>query len=145
MAGFGAAAAAPQRCPCGGGPYRQCCGPLHRGEQQASTVEQLMRSRYSAYALDQFDYLLATHPSEQDPAERRRELAAAARTVRWQGLTITACSGGGPEDLEGTVSFEARYRAGGRSGVMRECSRFGRAGNSLSGGWLYLEALELSG
>jgi hypothetical protein len=27
--------------------------------------------------------------------------------------------------------------------VMRECSLFGREGNSLEGGWLYLEALEL--
>jgi uncharacterized protein YchJ len=42
------------------------------------------------------------------------------------------------------VTFEAHYDAAGQRGVMRECSLFGRAGNSLDGGWLYLEALELA-
>ena len=62
-------------CPCGGGLYGRCCGPLHRGEQRALTAEQLMRSRYSAFARGEVDYLIATHPEPHvQVSQRRREL-----------------------------------------------------------------------
>ena len=145
MAGFAATGlAAGQPCPCGGGAYGRCCGPVHRQERQAATAEQLMRSRYSAFALAEIEHLLRTQPSEEPVAQRRRALAASCRQLRWCGLEILACEGGGPEDLEGSVTFVAHYRAGGRRGVLRERSRFGRAGGQASGAWLYLEALELS-
>jgi SEC-C motif-containing protein len=147
-------------CPCGGGPARQaleaCCGPLLRGERLASTAEQLMRSRFSAFALGDVDHLLRTHPPRTDgpaspsEAERRRALEASCRAVRWRRLEILATEAGGAEDLEGTVTFRAHYQqrgAGGAagSGVMEECSRFGREGGTLRGAWLYLEALSGAG
>src|SRR5687768_5433704 len=54
-----------RRCPCGSGlPLGDCCGRLHDGTVTAATAEQLMRSRYSAFALGEPGYLLATwHPS----------------------------------------------------------------------------------
>ena len=131
-------------CPCGGFLYSSCCGPLHRGERQAATAEQLMRSRYSAYALGEVEYLLQTQPSPVPLARRRRELAASIGHLRWQRLQILAVTAGGPHDLSGTVTFEAHYVAAGERGLMRECSLFGRADNSLDGGWLYLESLELA-
>ena len=130
-------------CPCGGFLYSSCCAPLHRGERQAATAEQLMRSRYSAYALGEVEYLLQTQPSAVPLARRRRELAASIGQLRWQRIKIITVTAGGPHDLSGTVTFEAHYDAAGQWGVMRECSLFGREGNSLEGGWLYLEALEL--
>ena len=130
-------------CPCAGFIYASCCAPLHRGERQAATAEQLMRSRYSAYAVGEVEYLLQTQPSAVPLARRRRELAASIGQLRWQRLQILAVTDGGPHDLSGTVTFEAHYVAAGQPGVMRECSLFGREGNSLEGGWLYLEALEL--
>ena len=63
-------------CPCGGFLYSSCCAPLHRGECQAATAEQLMRSRYSAYALGEVEYLLQTQLSPVPLVRRRRELAA---------------------------------------------------------------------
>ncbi|MFM7086994.1 MAG: YchJ family protein [Cyanobium sp.] len=139
-------------CPCGGGLYEGCCAPLHRGERRAATAEQLMRSRYSAYALGEVDHLLRTQGPElgsrQPLSVQRRALQDSCRQVRWLRLEILATEAGGALDLEGTVTFRAHYRpvglaAGG--GVMRERSRFGRAGGRLEGAWLYLEALELSG
>ena len=52
------------RCPCSSGAtYDTCCGPLHAGQKAAATAEQLMRSRYSAFALGLTDYLVETwHP-----------------------------------------------------------------------------------
>ena len=138
MAGFGQPADAP--CPCGGGPYASCCRPFHRGEALPVTAEQLMRSRYSAYSLGVIDYLLQTHPSEVPEAQRRQELKASCRAVRWIRLRITGRDAGGAGDLTGTVTFEAHYRQGGQAGVLREHSRFGREGGVLDGRWLYLDA-----
>ena len=114
-----------------------------------------MRSRYSAFALAEVEHLLRTQgpelSSRQPLAVQRRALQQSCRQLRWLKLEILASEAGTALDLEGTVSFRAHYRqAGGRSaghsqGVMQERSRFGREGGSLSGAWLYLEALELSG
>ena len=100
-----------------------------------------MRSRYSAFALAEIDHLLRT----QHPPAQRRSLEATCRQLRWRRLVVVAVDAGGPEDLEGTVSFEAHYSAGAQRGVLRERSRFGREGGRPDGAWLYLEALELSG
>ena len=76
-----------RRCPCGTGlPYDECCGPLHAGATPAATAEQLMRSRYSAFAVGDAAYLLATwHPSTRPPA---LELDPG---VRWEPRVITFC------------------------------------------------------
>ena len=48
-------------CPCTSKkPYDRCCGPFHGGTAAPETAEQLMRSRFSAYALGKVDYLIAT-------------------------------------------------------------------------------------
>lgn len=146
MAGFATSGLKPeQSCPCGGGRYGSCCGPLHRQERMAQTAEQLMRSRYSAFALAEVEHLLRTQPSEEPLPQRRRSLEATCRQLRWRRLVLLATEAGGPDDLEGTVTFEAHYSAGGQRGVLRERSRFGRVGGCAGGAWLYLEALELSG
>ena len=133
--GFGAAQGS-SPCPCGGGAYASCCGPLHRGEQHAETAEQLMRSRYSAVVRAEVDYLLATHPEpELNAEERSRALRESCRHTRWLGLRILQTSAGGANDAEGTVQFEARYRGG----VLRETSLFERQG----GLWCYVRALAL--
>ena len=143
MAGFGAQNPSPrQPCPCGGASYGTCCRPLHRQERSAITAEQLMRSRYSAFALADIDHLLRTQPSPQPLQQRRRELEATCRQLRWSALEIVATEAGGPTDLEGTVTFAAHYSARGQRGVLRERSRFGREGGRADGAWLYLEALE---
>lgn len=131
-------------CPCGGPRYGSCCAPLHRGDRRAATAEQLMRSRYSAYALSEVEYLLRTHPSPEPLVRRRRELIASLALVRWRRLCILATTAGAPADRTGTVSFEAHYTVGGREGVLRERSLFGREGERPDGQWLYLKALDLA-
>ncbi len=51
-------------CPCGSGDrYAICCQPFHQGKRP-ETALQLMRSRYSAYALCIPEYIIATtHPA----------------------------------------------------------------------------------
>lgn len=137
----------PEACPCGGGAYGSCCGPLIAGEQLAVTAEQLMRSRYSAFALaasdpEAIEHLLRTHPETgQTAAARRKALKESCRNIQWLSLNVLDCQDGGPLDQQGTVTFEAHCRdRDRREGVLKECSRFGRG---ESGEWLYLEALSL--
>ncbi len=123
-----------------GASYKICCEPFHRGEQRAVTAEQLMRSRYSAFALAEVNYLLATHLDLQIPlAQRRKELRNNCREVRWFGLKIKAVEAGGVDDFEGTVTFEATFEAGGQRHVMTETSLFQRKDGELKGNWLYIK------
>lgn len=58
------------RCPCLSGlTYDDCCGRLHSGAGTAQTAEQLMRSRYSAFAVSDADYLRTTWHSSTRPAD----------------------------------------------------------------------------
>lgn len=41
--------------------YQQCCGPFIEGHAQPSTPEELMRSRYTAFALKKVEYIKKTH------------------------------------------------------------------------------------
>lgn len=110
-------------CPCGGERYDLCCGRLHRGAALAQTAEELMRSRYSAYAVGEVDYVLATwHP-------RTRPEAIATDGLTWTGLEIT-------DHGEDWVEFSAHYRAGdGAVATLTERSRFERR----AGRWFYLD------
>ena len=118
-------------CPCGSGErYDVCCGRLHRRDAEAATAEELMRSRYAAYAVADLDHVFRTwHPRtrpqtiEPDPA------------LTWTGLTVLDVVEGGPGDETGEVEFVATYDRGGRPGRRRERSRFERR----RGRWVYVD------
>lgn len=116
------------RCPCGLGGYVDCCGPLHRGAALAETAEQLMRSRYSAFALGLANYLYITwHP-------RTRPEHVDAGGVHWTGLEIIDVVDGQPWDADGIVEFVARHS----DGELRERSTFAKR----AGRWFYVDAVE---
>ncbi|WP_162940060.1 YchJ family protein [Gryllotalpicola protaetiae] len=119
------------RCPCGSGlSYGECCGPIHVGARRAATAEQLMRSRYCAFALGDTAYVLSSwHPSTR-PTSLDTE-----PDVVWRRLDVLRSAGGGPFDTTGTVEFRARWRQGDDRGVLHERSRFERA----AGAWLYVD------
>ena len=125
----------PERCPCGTGlPYAECCRRLHDGTAVAATAEQLMRSRYSAFAVGKAGYLLATwHSTTRPPA---LELDPG---VRWTRLDVLASTGGALLAAEGTVEFVAHYVVDGARGAQHENSRFVRE----DGQWRYLDGVSL--
>lgn len=110
------------RCPCLSGlTYDECCGALHSGSALAPTAERLMRSRFSAFAVGDVDYLLSSwHPSTR-PATLELD-----PDVRWYRLDILGRTGGGLLDSEGTVEFEAHYRSPDGTGSQHENSYFVR-------------------
>lgn len=93
-----------------------------------------MRSRFSAFAVGDADYLLATWHRSTRPASL--ELGD---DLHWTQLEILEVSGGGEDDDEGIVEFVAYYReaATGAFGQQRERSAFSRDG----GQWFYVGAL----
>jgi SEC-C motif-containing protein len=124
------AATAP-RCPCGLGPtYEQCCGRLHRGTAEAATAEQLMRARYSAFAVGDPAYLVRTWDSATCPRRVRLEPGRV-----WTLLEVLATEAGGMLDTTGTVEFLAHHTCGGDLGVLHEKSRFTRH----DGRWVYVD------
>lgn len=120
-------------CPClSGEQYGDCCGRFHRGDADAPTAEQLMRSRYSAFVLQDAPYLLRTWHPDTRPAELELDPA-----VQWRRLDIVSTSRGGPLDSEGTVEFKAYFRHDGERGIHHETSRFLRVDRR----WYYLDAV----
>jgi SEC-C motif-containing protein len=118
-------------CPCGlPATYDECCGRLHRDEAQARTAEQLMRSRYSAFVVQDGAYLLKSwHPATRPPAIDFDE------GLRWDRLEILGTSEGSPFHTKGTVEFRAHYTQGGRKGRLHERSDFVRH----EGAWVYVK------
>lgn len=114
-------------CPCGSGrPLAACCGPCLAGDV-APSAETLMRSRYTAYALMDEPYLLATWHASTRPA--RLDLTP----TRWIGLTVSRHE---QQDADhATVEFVARYKIGGRAHRLHETSRFVRE----EGRWYYVD------
>ena len=124
-------------CPCGRLDARQrplafeqCCGRyLDRfDEAPAPDAESLMRSRYSAFVLENAPYLLATwHPSTR-PAQVDFEPG-----LKWLGLEVRAhrVTAAGRAEVE----FVARSRLTGRAQRLHERSRFVHE----QGRWFYVD------
>lgn len=78
-----------------------------------------MRSRYSAYAVGDLDYVWQTwHP------RTRPDQLSPTDGLTWTGLEIVDTVEGQPGDQGGEVQFRARYRQDQQSGTLHERSRF---------------------
>jgi len=122
-------------CPCGSlKAYPACCGRLHAGAAVAATAEELMRSRYSAFAFGLAPYLLATWHASTRPAHL--DLTQEGGT-KWLELRVQRRQPGNAnaDANRATVEFIARYRVGGRGHRLHEISRFVREG----GRWFYVD------
>jgi SEC-C motif-containing protein len=97
-------------CPCGSGKSKEeCCIPLFRGERQAKTATELMRSRYAAFALGEIDYIVNSHhPRTRDEVDREGATEW-SKKAEWQGFDVVSSEGGGEKDEKGVVEFVARY------------------------------------
>ncbi|MFT3943548.1 MAG: YchJ family metal-binding protein [Ancrocorticia sp.] len=118
-------------CPCQSGKaYGICCGPYHNGEN-APNAEALMRSRYSAYALRNEDYVLETwHPGY------RPDTVGLEAQVQWRRLDILDFS---EHENRAVVEFRAHWRKMMERGIMHERSSFICEG----GRWYYTNGIQL--
>ena len=129
-------------CPCGVGPkYKKCCRPIHLG-RPADRPEQLMRSRYTAYAIGLADFIIETTDPKGDQWEHDREnwlddIRVFSQTTRFQELTILETEM--VSENEGFVAFRARLEQAGADASFAERSRFVKG----ESGWLYVDGKPL--
>ena len=120
-------------CPCGSSkPCTSCCGRFIEGNEPAPTTEALMRSRYTAYAQLNEDYLLATWHASARPSSLGLQDEA---PTKWLGLEVKRHE---QQDADhAIVEFVARYKVQGRAHRLHEVSRFLRE----AGQWFYVDGM----
>ena len=123
-------------CPCASGkPYGECCGPIIDGKTKAATAVELMRARYSAYAVENVDFLFSSSGPEvraEFDANTTREWS---KSATWSGLDVLETERGGADDDDGYVSFVAHYAANGQECEHRERSYF----KKIDGEWRFID------
>ncbi|MDR3608609.1 MAG: YchJ family metal-binding protein [Oligoflexia bacterium] len=124
-------------CPCTSGKeFELCCGPILSGKKKATTAEELLRARYTAFTQGNVDFVLNTHHSRTRDEIKREEIEDWSKNSEWKGLQIVHVEGGKPEDEKGTLSFCARYVAEGKLQEHWEQSYFEKE----NGEWRFLDA-----
>ena len=117
-------------CYCGSAiSFEKCCQPILSGKLKATNAQALMRSRYSAYATHNADYLIATtHPSTR-AMYSIDEIRYWATSNQWQRLEIICVT-------STTVEFKAFYfNSSKQLQIHHEHSRFVEE----NGEWMYVD------
>ncbi|WP_353142423.1 YchJ family protein [Acinetobacter pragensis] len=121
-------------CPCGQGEYAQCCQPMHTAQAKAQSAEQLMRSRYSAFARHEIDYIVQTTALGQQQALDVSAISDWSKSNQWLRLEVVQAD----ENLDKThaqVEFKAHYHDGKQAHVHHEVSHFVKQ----NGAWFFLD------
>lgn len=117
-------------CPCcSGKSYEGCCKPYHQGEKKAPTAEALMRSRFSAFAIPNGNYLMETTFPAQRKLHHTEDLQEWGEINEWTKLEIIKIP------TENEVEFKAFYTdENGRPQLHHEHSLF----QKLNERWYYV-------
>lgn len=100
-----------------------------------------MRSRYTAFAVGNIDYVMATHDPDTVSQVDRDSTDSWSKQSEWMGLEIQSTEGGGPEDHFGSVEFVAKYKIKGTVIDHRERATF----RKHNGTWLFVDGEQLAG
>ncbi|MCW4628389.1 YchJ family protein [Marinomonas rhodophyticola] len=100
----------------------------------APTAETLMRSRYTAFALGNFDYIAATQKLIDDPNQSASDIQDSNEQTKWIKLEIHSTEEGLEKDKKGLVSFSAHFKEGKHIGRLSERSLF----KKIKGKWFYI-------
>jgi len=123
-----------QPCPCGLENYSHCCQPLHLGQQKAASAEQLMRSRYSAFARQEINYLIQTTALGQQQYLDVPAMTAWSESNHWVKLEIIQAQEKVNKN-HASVEFKAHYFDGQQNQIHHELSYFVKLQND----WYFLD------
>ena len=82
--------------------FENCCQPIIKGIKKATSAEELMRSRYSAYCTQAADYLISTTHLSTRKFHKKSDILEWSKSNNWLKLEIIAAN-------ETTVEFKAFY------------------------------------
>lgn len=109
--------------------FENCCGLYLNDNQKAPSALTLMRSRYSAYATHNADYLMETTYISERKYYSKTEILRWAVSNKWQKLEILSST-------ENTVEFKAYFLdSDNKPQVHYEFSTF----KFENGAWYYLD------
>ncbi|WP_426370394.1 YchJ family protein [Pseudocolwellia sp. HL-MZ7] len=127
-------------CPCGTNiEYNKCCETIILNNIEAKSPEKLMRSRYSAYALQNSEYIFNTYSKASQKKQSLQEIDTWAKETQWVNLDVIDASEY-KVTSEPTVTFEAIYKNNGSFYKMREKSSFIKEDKT----WKYVDGSDLS-
>ena len=114
-----------KNCPCGKElNYEKCCKPYILGEKIATTAEDTMRSRYTAYVVGEVDYIYDTHNPKTRMGLSKEEIKHWSESTKWNKLEIIETIDGQDKDSEGIVEFKGYYDENGETLFHHERSLF---------------------
>ncbi len=120
-------------CPCQSGSlYKNCCGPFLMKKEIPATPEALMRSRYTAYAEGDMDYIEKTMRMPAAKNFNKKEAEISNQSIRWCGLNIVFAK---TEGEKGWVEFIASYSFEDKTYQLHELSEF----TLLNKQWYYID------
>lgn len=121
---------------CSNQEFENCCEPFIKGIAKPLTAEELMRSRYSAYAIGQVEYILRSTHSSNRKLYDRQTIENWAKSSVWQKLEVVSTDGGAAKDKKGTVEFKAYFLDAARqSQIHHELSNFAKE----LGKWFFVD------
>lgn len=129
-----------QTCPCNPNSlYKECCYPFHIALKSPKTALELMKSRYSAYALGLSDYIMqTTHPKNPhyNPDKINWELSIDKFSNETLFLKLEIIEHTESRN-EGYVTFIAYLESKGHNASFKERSHFIFENNK----WYYLDGV----
>ena len=101
--------------------FEECCGAIISGEKSALTAEELMRSRYSAYAVADGNYLVKSATKENRYESDISLIEEFCKNVKWLKLDLLHVS---QNEFDGIVEFKAYYLENSEIVLLHERSDF---------------------
>jgi SEC-C motif-containing protein len=123
-------------CACGSElSYSKCCEPYIKGAKSAPTAVALMRSRYTAFAVGEMDYIFKTHHESTRKDLDMEGVKSWATNSEWLGLEIRETEKGTEKDTEGKVEFKCKFLFNGSEQSHHELSTFKKEGKE----WFFVD------
>ena len=92
-----------ENCPCGSGKeYSACCEIIHNDIKNATSAEQLMRARYSAFVKHNINFIYNTFHTSTRRFQNKKDIENWAKENKWMQLEII-------KSTANTVEFKAHY------------------------------------
>ncbi|MDP5039640.1 MAG: YchJ family protein [Paraglaciecola sp.] len=101
--------------------FGSCCELLLSGKQVAKSAEALMRSRFCAYRLQNYEYVLATYAQAQQKHLNIHDIAQGAADTAWLRLVVVKTQ---QKQTTAKVEFRAYYQVETQYYLMHETSDF---------------------
>ena len=125
-------------CKCGTGKnYLQCCGKYIDNLELPQNPQQLMQSRYTAYAMCNIEYIAKTMCGRASQGFNIQDTLLWAKQILW--LKLEVLDSRIEEPNKGFVEFRAYFSQNNKNYVLHEISEFHRKNNK----WFYVDGIIL--